>query len=66
MTTHDDNIGEPLPLRVKMLADGQGLSTDERLDHLIELVAQLNDRVEALEGHVTALVTMNVEKGLGH
>ena len=48
MTAHDDDIGKPDSLRPEGLSGWQELSTDERLDHLAELVAQLNDRVEAL------------------
>ena len=56
---HDDNdIREPDSRRVEVVAGGQELSADEQLEHLVELVAQLNDRVEALEGHVTALVRL--------
>ncbi len=58
MTAHDDDIREPDSRRVNGLAGGQELSTDEQLEHLTELVAQLSDRVEALEGHVTALVRL--------
>ena len=60
---HDNAFGEPDPQRVKVFAGGQELSTDEQVEHLIELVAQLNERLEALEGHVTALVSMSVGQG---
>ena len=59
---HDNAFGEPDPQRVKVFAGGQELSTDEQVEHLTELVAQLNDRLEALEGHVTALVRMSVDE----
>jgi len=66
MRAYDSNTGLPDPLRVKVFDGQQELSTDERLGYLIEFVAQLDDRLAALETHVTALVTMSVDKGLGH
>jgi hypothetical protein len=59
---HDDDIREPDSRRVEVVAGGQELSADEQLEHLAELVAQLNDRVVALEGHVTALVRISVDE----
>ncbi len=66
MKAHEGDIGEADPLRVKVFGEEQGLSTDERLGYLIEFVAQLDDRLAALEIHVTTLVTMRVDHGLGH
>ena len=60
---HDNAFGEPDPQRVELLPEGRRLSTDEQVEHLIELVGQLNERLEALEGHVTALVSMSVGQG---
>ena len=66
MKAHEGDIGQADPLRAKVFGEEQGLSTDARLGYLIEFVAQLDDRLAALEIHVTALVTMRVDQGLGH
>ena len=66
MTAYDSDIAQPDPLRAKVFGGGQELSTDERLEYLTEFVAQLDERLAALEAHVTALVRISVDKGLGH
>ena len=58
MPPHDDDTGKPDPPQFKVLAGGQDSSMEEQFNQLVELVTQLYDRVEALEGHVTALVRL--------
>ena len=65
MNTHDDDISTADPLRLKIAGTEQELSTDERLNSLVEFVTELTDRIEALETHVTTLVRMSGNKGLG-
>ncbi len=59
VTTPDNHTGEP----DEVVASGMGLPTDQRLDHLTELVGQLNALVKDLDELVTELLTRGVAAG---
>ena len=61
---HDNDIGQPDPLRWKVFGPEQ-MPDGERLGYAIEFAAQLDDRLKELENFVTNLVTQDVQPEAG-
>jgi hypothetical protein len=58
---HDNDIGEPDPLRLKVFGHDPGIAPAERLEYLIEFVTKLDDRLKELEQAFTAYVTRDID-----